>query len=54
VTRVRNWPGEQPGVWKAVTVKTLLQVCVSIVRYWLHTSVSKMSGLVTVWVVQLL
>ena len=34
VTLVRNCPGEQPGVWNGVTIRTLSQVVFSMVRYW--------------------
>jgi hypothetical protein len=52
VTRVRNWPAEQPGVWIGVTISTLSQVTVSSVRYWWQIAVSKRSGVVTVWTAQ--
>ena len=40
-------PGEQPGTWIGVTIRTLSQVVFSMVRYWLQISVSNTSGFVT-------
>ena len=52
VTRVRNWPAEQPGVWIGVTISTLSQVVDSSVRYWWQIAVSKRSTVVAVCTLQ--